>query len=299
MLLAGSYALWVEIFKLFVLTIITYVITANASHPTKFDEITETFGSSEMYLSGLSALIFVLLMRGLNPLTSTTGQEIFSWSRLEKKFLHGFLNGTLLAILVVFAFLVSGLDRYYGFYSQFDEASSALVGVIFKTAAILVLVYCEEFIFRHKLLRQFRRYKGGPSGDFLAAGFTAILYALIKRIQFDLGTMQMITVFLLGLTLALRSFADQTFERGAGFLAALLIVFQPLLSLPVLGSEYPGIVLVKYQGNTTNFIRMMSGGAGGPFAGIAFQLVLVWDIVRGVLNYRKGILNLSTANSKL
>ena len=91
---------------------------------------------------------------------------------------------------------------------------------------------------------------------------------------------------------------------AAGFWSALLIVFQPILSLPILGHDFSGWVLIKYQAivpeaasDSFNIIepastygdtiRFITGGAGGPLASFAFQLLLIFDILRGAIRYKK------------
>ena len=129
----------------------------------------------------------------------------------------------------------------------------------------------------------------------MTAGVVAILYCGVKLLQFDLGVMQLFTLFLISLTLSVQSFVDGDFGRGAGFWAALLVVFQPLLSLPALGGDFTGIVLIKFQPATNDsadsLARLLTGGAGGPLSSIALQLLLVLDIVRGVFVYKKKLSN--------
>ena len=123
---------------------------------------------------------------------------------------------------------------------------------------------------------------------------TAAFYCGIKVIQFDLGLMHLMTLFLLSLTLAARTWTDQDFVRGAGFWAGLLIVFHPLLSLPVLGDDFSGVLLIKYQaaaevladGESSTF-RFLTGGAGGPLSSFALQLVLLLSVCQSVFKNRK------------
>lgn len=290
----ATYAIWVLAFRLLILTFITYFLTSSPGHSTHFEDITEAIASNEVSLMGLSALAYVLLMRALNPLTSTTTDEIFTPERLEKQFLPGFINGAVLAFGVVLAFLLTGLYRYLGFFIQVDEAPWALAGVALRIASLFSLAYFEEFIFRHKVTRQFKSDLPNLARDLAGCVIIAIFYCAIKTIQFDLGIMHLTTLFLLSLTLSLRSLVNKDFIFGAGFWAALLIVFNPLLSLPIFGSDFSGLLLVKYQTLTeaaavtpSATTRFLTGGVGGPAASFAFQLLLTLDVVRGILRYVK------------
>jgi hypothetical protein len=256
---------------------------------------------------GLSAALFVLLLRALYPITSTTTQEIFTPDRLEKRFVPGFTHGAMIAAGVTLAFLLSGAYRYLGFFIQFEEAPLAAITVVVRVVALGSFAYFEEFIFRHKLTGDFRRQIWGarPPGFVANVGLAlavAVLYCSIKWIQFgfELGVMQLTTLFLLSVALSARALIDTDdsvspamgagdFARGAGFWAALLIVFQPLLSLPMLGSDFSGLILVKYQvdKDVDPLTRFFTGGPGGPLSSFALQALLAIDAVRGLLLYKK------------
>jgi len=82
------------------------------------------------------------------------------------------------------------------------------------------------------------------------------------------------------------------------------VVFQPLLGLPVFGSEFSGILLLKYQatlgnsglvggvaGNLTSSnigsLQFLTGGFGGPLSSFAFQFLLLLEIVRSLTKVKK------------
>jgi hypothetical protein len=100
--------------------------------------------------------------------------------------------------------------------------------------------------------------------------------------------MHLLTVFLLSITLSVRQLNDRSFTRGAGFWCGLLVIFQPVFSLPLLGNDFSGVFLVKYQAPTTA-LRLFSGGEGGPLAGFAFQFLLLIEILRSVITFKKSI----------
>ncbi len=246
---------------------------------------------------GLSAVLFVFTLRALNPITTTTTEEIFTPNRLKSNFLPGFVHGTVFAAGVILAFVLSGMYRYLGFFIQFDEAPLAALTVLARMIALAAFAYAEEFVFRHKTARLLRLQFWGKRGttfskELLVAVILALVYCSVKLLQFDLGAMQLVTLFLVSLALSSRTLLDGDFARGAGFWAALLIVFQPLLSLPALGGDFSGVLLVKHQtasGDDSSMVRFLTGGAGGPLSSFAFQLLLVLDISRGMIRYRKKV----------
>ncbi|MGZ3688144.1 MAG: hypothetical protein ACXWP5_08690 [Bdellovibrionota bacterium] len=291
-----GYGVWIQSFRLLVLTLITYILMSSSP---KFQDITETFSSNEISLTAISAILFLALARWLNPLSAASRERLFTQERLEKRFLPGFLHGSVLASGVVLAFLVSGVYRFLGFFVQVEEAPLAIVSIAVRFGVIFAFVFCEEYFFRQKILSYLRT----KMPDLGAAALLALACAAIKALQFDLGLMQLITLLLVSLALGIRACVENDFARGAGFWCAMLIVFHPLLSLPIFGSEFSGILLIKYQAGTalgagldTHSLttRFVSGGVGGPLSSFAFQLVLLLDIIRSVLRNKKSLLKTSS-----
>lgn len=294
------YAIWVVGFRLLTLTFITYFTISPTAH---FQDISDAFSSNEVSLMGLSSLLFVGLLYSLNPLSNTSLSDLITRDRIEKKFLPGFVRGAIFAGGIIFFFVLMGIYRYLGYFIQFDEAPLELANVVLRMAALGVFVYCEEYIFHLKLLQQLK----GRMPDLGIALLIALLYSGIKILQFDLGLMQLVTLFLVSICLFYRSSPrskSDLFARGAGLWAAALIVFQPVLSLPIFGNDFSGLLLLRYnstffehhsevahiikmtglsQEHLVTFTRILSGGAGGPLSSFAFQLVLILDISRNIL----------------
>jgi branched-subunit amino acid transport protein AzlD len=279
------YAIWILGFRLLTLTIITFFSIAPTA---RFQDISEAFGSNEISLMGLSAFLFVGLLYWLNPLNNSSLRELITRDRIEKKFLPGFIRGAIFAGGIVFLFVLIGVYRYLGYFIQFDEAPLELANVFLRMAALGILAYCEEYIFHSKLIQQLQ----GRMPDLGMAILIASLYSGIKILQFDLGLMQLVTLFLISICLFYRSNRNSNqnsnndeFALGAGFWAAMLIVFQPVLSLPLFGNDFSGLLLIRYNSLDPfiPFLRILSGGAGGPLSSFAFQLVLILDISRKIL----------------
>jgi hypothetical protein len=298
------YAVWVVGFRLLTLTFITYLTISPTAH---FQDISDAYSSNEVSLMGLSSLLFVGLLYWANPLANASLSELISRDRIEKKFLPGFIRGALFAGGIVFFFLLIGIYRYLGYFIQFDEAPLELANVMLRMSALVGLVYCEGYVFNFKIFQLIK----DRMPELSLAILTAFLYSAIKILQFDLGLMQLVTLFLMSISLFYRSnhfITDKNgqFARGAGFWAAILIIFQPVLSLPVFGNDFSGLLLIRYnsalfenhsatisgvstgfagltQEHLTALARFLSGGAGGPLSSFAFQLVLILDISRKIL----------------
>ncbi len=283
----ASYALGLSLFHLLALTIITYFMISGGAQP-RFQEISDTYAANEIVLVSLASLIFVVLLRSLNPLTTTTTEQIFTWRRFMQRYVPGFLSGSVLASGIIGAFLMAGIYRYLGSYIQLEEATLTIANIALRILAVITLAYCDEFIFRSKALTYFRKHLR----DLPASLLTAVLFSAIKMFQFDLGIAQVATLFLLGFALSIQACTDADFVRGAGFWSALLVVFHPLLSLPVFGNEVAGILILKYQpAQASTTLRVLSGGAGGPLSGLCIQILLLSFIARSVIRHKKVLLN--------
>jgi len=292
LIFALIYGAWILSFRLLTLTFIAYSTISPTSH---FQDMSDAFSSNEISIISLAAVLFVGLLCSLSPLTSTSLSDIVSQNRIERGFLPGFLYGALFSCSLVLVFILLGIYRYLGYYIQLNEAPIELVNILLRMIALVAFVYCEEFLFRKKILKAFR----GHLPDFTRANLAALLYCGVKLLQFDIGIMHCFSLYLVSIVLFYLARKEGQFARGAGFWAAILVVFHPLLSLPIFGNDFSGILLLKVQPiafsqNSQNlsqnlsdqwnaWIRFLTGGAGGPLASFAFQSLLILSIGRSIL----------------
>lgn len=326
LLMIVSYVGWTLIFRILSLTFITYFVmsegvgSGGGADVSKLEEVNEALATSQSVMSALSALGFIFILdlfykqyQILTGNPSHTKIEFFSAQRFEKQFTPGFLHGAVLAAGVALAFLLSGIYRYLGFFVQTDNAPMAAASLVLRSISFIVFVYCEEYIFRHWIFKKLSitlhplrsRY---PLNEFWssmsAVVLSGVFYVCLKLLQFDLGWMQALTLLLISVSLGMRALATGDFIQGAGFWAAILIVFQVLLSLPVFGQDFSGLFLLKYQAaalpSATNLkefwptdsssgetLRWITGGAGGPLASLAFQILLILDLTRAFRRFQK------------
>ena len=287
----AGYAVWGMGFRLLILTFITYsLMTAPAVEQSgRLRDISELFSANEILIVGLSAVCFIILLRQLYPLTQTAVEEVFSPRRFETLFFPGVLQGAVLALGLTLAFLLSGYYRYLGFFIQPEDITWVLFSVLLRVGALGCMVYCEEYLLRHKILG----YLKDKVPAFYAIIVVSLIYCCIKAMQFNLGVMHFFTLFLLSFVLGLRAKSSGDFVAGAGFLAGLLIVFHALLGFPIFGDEFSGIVLIKYQGSPSELFSMLEGGGdsidsrtalfitggiGGPLSSFALQFFLLLQI---------------------
>lgn len=281
----GSYGSWILLSKMLILSLIAYFLQSGSASPVKFEEINDSVLSSQLSLLGIAALAFVALVISVQPVSLNErwpwlSNDAFSPDRVENRFLPSFFGGAMLAGGLVLAFILLGQYQSIGFYIPFEELPGTLLSIALRTAGLGALVYCEEFIFRYKIARYLQSPQRDARNELLTAVLVALGYCAIRDLQFDLGISQLATAFLLSLALSLRRNRTGDFTRGAGFLAGLVIVFQPVLSLPILGSDFSGLLLVKPRPGMEGLSRILTGGAAGPFSSFTFQVILVLDIIR-------------------
>ncbi|MFL5812851.1 MAG: hypothetical protein ACJ763_04690 [Bdellovibrionia bacterium] len=308
----ATYLCWTAVFKFISLTFVTYfVLSSGNTENSHFEDVNEALSSSQLALSALCAGGYVLLLRVFQPFAYSTrngSYELFSTHKVETRFLPGLLHGSVLAAGMTLAFLLGGVYRYLGFFIQADQAPLAMASLLFRICSITAFIYLEEFIFRQRILKCLTRRgeleETTPSNEFwhnmAAVAFTAAMYVGVKLYQFDLGWMQALTLYFVALALGLQALSGD-FVLAAGFWAAVLIVFQALLSLPIFGNEFSGLILIKYQSlapeaatefwapesNYGETLRFITGGAGGPLASLAFQLLILFDVLRNAVRYRR------------
>lgn len=280
LLLLAAYGAWILVFRLIWLSVVVYFLTRQG-RISNFEEINESFTNNEIVFAGLSSALFFALLKGLSPILGRESELEFSARKLRTQYLPGFLQGLLLAGSVVVGFLLVGSYRFVGFFVQIEDTPVALLGIVCRISAFLAIGLCEETLFRSEGLSSALR----PARIL----FLALFYAVVKLAQFDLGWMHFASLFLFSVTLSIRRSGDSSFFSGAGFWSAIFIVFHPLFSLPVFGSDFSGIFLLKYQTQST-LPALISGGAGGPLSSVAFQAVLLIETVRGSLIHKKSLL---------
>ncbi len=260
-MLVVTYAIWILSLRMFTLTLVTYFVTSPTSH---FQDIIEVLASNEISLMGISALLFLILVVKMNPLTSTSFSAILNRKSIEKQFLPSFARGAFFAGTLVLLFVLSGTYRYLGYYIQFQETPLSLASILFRIFTLIAFAYCEGFIFFHKVPLYLK--KRVP--EFAQVHLIAILFCVIKALQFEFDFFQWISLYLLAIALYYRSQNKGEFGRGAGFWAAFLVIFQPVLSLPLFGNDFSGILLVKYPSvdfeailNPNPAVHFLTGGA--------------------------------------
>lgn len=270
--LLGGYIAWLLFFQMISKSLVTYFL---ASATTRIQEISETLAVNEVPLYGLAAFGFLALLFGLRPWTTISREDFFGNRRFRSQFWPGFAQGAFLAVVFVISLTAADLYRFLGTFFQFGDSAISLGNVLLRILTIFLLVVCEEYIFRKRLVQLAR----GHLSETNTAIFVSFAYCGIKLLQFDFGVAHFATLFLVSCRLTLQSMRARQWHEGAGYWSALLILFHGAFGLPVFGNEFQGLLWMKYMG-TGRVTAWLSGGIGGPLSSFLFQLMTFLQILR-------------------
>ncbi len=245
---ACRYAAFFMLIRLLVLTLVTAITTRlQTSIPlSALDELMRTYA---LPIATLSAFLY----RRQTPFYPIERVAI------ESSFFPGFLRGTICAFSII---LLSVLSDFHalGTFLPFFEAPLHSLSLLWRCMLITSIMLCEIPLF----------VPTKPND----AWIYALAFTGIKILQFPISLSQALGIFLL--TLAL--FLSQTFHKaikpalfGVGFCTAFALFYEVLCSLPLFGTDFSGILLLKFQ-ESRYFI---TGGSEGPCASPLLQWILI------------------------
>ena len=106
---------------------------------------------------------------------------------------------------------------------------------------MVTLLVCEEFLFRHKILRAF--LSEVPAAP--AIVLTSALQILVRHVQFQLDLFDYVNLLLLNVALGFFFVKSGKCQRGLGFLLSLLCLLHNFGGLLLWGNESPSFFLFK------------------------------------------------------
>lgn len=133
--------------------------------------------------------------------------------------------------------------------------------------ALFILVFCEEYIFRAKLLSSLMK----KSNITIALLLSSLFYIIIKHLQFQFSWQETISLFCLSSIAGLFFIRTRNIFLGASFLASFYGFFHFVLGFKLWGREDQSILLFQYA---KNGIHVLTGQSAGPLAGLSFMICL-------------------------
>jgi hypothetical protein len=279
------YALWIKIIHFFSLTVITFF---HASSTANLQDIAETLRSNGIHNAVFSAFSFVCGISLLKPWASEKN-ILLSLAECKKHFFPSWLQGAFLAFGLIGGLLLSHHYQYLEFFTQLEstpeEAPIALASILTRVFVLFVFCYCETYFFFHKLKTCFPQ----ETSPWITGSCIISAYCGMKYLQFDLGILQGISFFSMGIALFFRS--QTHILQASGFLTGILVIFHPLCSLPIFGNECSGLFLLQMQplGSVAPWVRSFVGESEGPFSGLLFPILLVFDTIKSLTHLRNNL----------
>ena len=276
-----SYGVWIILVRFIYISLVTYF---NISPQARLQDMSDSIYHYSLTMAGLSAILFIILLSALQPIVRFNGRDFYQPHRLEGEWIKGFMRGSLVVSLLCIPLLLSGYYKWVGFYLHPTEAPLEFIHTIIRILSIVLLTYAEGYLFFVRL----PQYLQGTIPQWMIAQIIAFYYCLAQYLQFDLGLLQAACLYGVALSLYYRALLSGHFDQGAGFWSAILILFNPLLSLPIFGSEHFGILIIKPDLNMAGDIspHWITGGVRGPLCSPIFQIFLLFDFIKSMMKYK-------------
>lgn len=198
----------------------------------------------------------------------------------KEELVRGLSSGAIAALLYLALFVISGQGSFLGVYITSTFGTPVLPLFFVDLLSLATLLFCEEYIFRYKVLGQL----AAEMHPATAVALTTLLYVSVKYLQFDLSGMDILNLTLMNLALGYFFVKSGKAHRGIGLVLALLCILHSGAGLPLWGNESPSFFLFKTDNRTT---EALFGGMSGPFQGLALSTIFLVFTLSGVLSWRK------------
>jgi membrane protease YdiL (CAAX protease family) len=242
----------------------------------RIQEISDIFQVNRLLIAALGAGLGTFLCLKLIP----KSWQMFDLKELltpeeRIQLVRAFFSAVFLTLSFLLAFLFAGTHRFFGNVLATDQLLSELSLVIARVLLILMMTVSDELIFRGYILKTLSTQYTRITSTIVTSG----LFVWMKWVQFPIGLSQGLTTYLVSFLISYWTLSFVFSLRPAFFWAGCLTVINPIMSLPIFGSELPGFLMVKYLSNDTTS-RLLTGGAGGPLSSVLLQGFLIAWFVR-------------------
>ena len=268
LLLLGGYLITIWIVNLILLTVVSFFyMRSKASIP----KIADFMLANKLPTCSIAAILFVLILQSLHPLTKTSVSDIFRFENFKSKtnfhFLFHSLQGIVLAGVLIIGGLIAGHFSWLGLFMRFDEVALSFATAFVFSIGIFAMISFEEYLMRKTLEPQFRRF----GGSLAIQAASCVIFVAIKFLQFDITQIEMMNFVLLNLIFHGIARNERSHMSSAIFASSFIITLHSLFSLPFLGQDIPGIFVLRAlesdsnpAASSSNLGNFLSGGLRGP-----------------------------------
>jgi hypothetical protein len=270
-------------------TIVAYFVSLARKTGTDFGNTVNEIASQYIVLSLATAA--TLLTLTIWQADKALYRHVAFWNDLYKplwqldrsrkdEFWRGLSSGTLGACTFLLFFTLSGQLNYLGIYITSTLGTPIFPLFFVNLLALALLLVCEEYIFRHKILRNLLVLL--PPGA--AVAVTTALHILVRHLQFQLEPVDYLSLTALNLTLGFFFVKSGKCHRSLGFIVAFLCLLHNMGGLALWGNESPSFFLFKAAPHS---IPLLSGGSAGPLAGLGLFVVILIFTLGAYLTWRR------------
>lgn len=257
--------------RLIFLTVVAYIVvrTTDSSSQNALQKIGDMARANQSLVTGFSALLFVVLLQILQPLTRTSFKQVFNFPELKRVFAPNALGGLILTAVMIAGTMLGGHMNYLGIYMRFDEVALSFVSAGIFGVSLFAQMIVEEYMFREALEPRL----SDSMGALAAVAASSLLYLLVKHVQYDISWIQAGNLVLLNFTFSMIARSEKTYMASAAFAATFMIVSHLFFGLPLMGQDMPGILLLRASSDD-GLGSLLSGGDQGPEAGLVLTVLL-------------------------
>ena len=284
-----AYVILSQLSHTFLDTIVAYMVSLSTKTGPEFSNTVNEISSQYiLFARALGALLLSLtlwqadraLYRQL-PFWNETHRPLWQLDRLRKEeLLRGLSSGVLAALVFLVFFTAAGQISYLGVYITSTMGTPIFPLFFLDFASLATLLICEEYLFRHKVLRALLAELPAST----AIVVTSVLHTLVRHLQFPLATFDYVNLFCLNMALGYFSVKSGKCQRGLGFLLAFLCMLHNFAGLLLWGNESPSFFLFKAAPHSS---PALSGGANGPLGGAGVFGILVLFAFGSYLTWKR------------
>ncbi|MGE3261889.1 MAG: CPBP family glutamic-type intramembrane protease [Bacteriovoracia bacterium] len=285
------YLIATQVAQTLLYTVVAYLVSATDKTGSDFGNTVNEISSQYLLLAfALAALLLSvttwLADRALyrqDPFWNSPLKPAWQLDRITKReLLRGLSSGAIAVLVYLFLFTLSGQLSFLGVYITSTLGTPVFPLFFVDFAALVVLVICEEFIFRHKI----QKFLLGRLPAGLAICATTAAYLFVKNLQFQLTGLDCLNLVLVNLALGFFYLKSGRSHRGLGFLLSLLCMLHPIAGLPLWETEGPSFFLFKPIGKGS---ELLAGLHGAPFSGLGLTSILVMIVGGAYLTWKQDV----------
>lgn len=257
-------------------TIVTSLVLMQGRDQAQINQTINDISHQYVFIAFSVGAIFTLLMCWIRdrafdrdtPFWQTSGNFWHVENESFREFWRGCGTGLMIPLVALTLLQGSGQVRFYGTFITSDTRSPIFFLFLFNAIALAGMVLCEEYIFRHKILRTLV----GRISPTISVIMTSLGYVLVKHLQFWLTPIDYITLFLVSFAASFYFLRSGRIFRGLGFIGSLYGAVHFLCGMNLWGHSTAGLFLFTDAKGSSPTI---TGGADGPLAGAALLSLLL------------------------